>query len=65
MSKSAGERKVELVFDEQEMEMLARNCAARRQDSNPLRGKDLKNSEQGSKTIIRKHAICYQQITGL
>lgn len=27
---AAGERKVELVLDEQEMEMLARNCAARR-----------------------------------
>lgn len=26
----AGERKLELVLDEQEMEMLARNCAARR-----------------------------------
>lgn len=27
---AAGERKIELVLDEQEMEMLARNCAARR-----------------------------------
>lgn len=27
---AAGERKIELVFDEQEAEMLARNCAARR-----------------------------------
>lgn len=27
---SAGERKLELVLDEQEQEMLARNCAARR-----------------------------------
>lgn len=27
---AAGERKVELVLDEQELEMLARNCAARR-----------------------------------
>ena len=27
---AAGERKFELVFDEQEAEMLARNCAARR-----------------------------------
>lgn len=27
---AAGERKLELVLDEQEMEMLARNCAARR-----------------------------------
>lgn len=26
----AGERKLELVLDEQELEMLARNCAARR-----------------------------------
>ncbi|MDH0967054.1 hypothetical protein N5C89_29890 [Klebsiella michiganensis] len=26
----AGERKIELVLDEQEQEMLARNCAARR-----------------------------------
>lgn len=26
----SGERKLELVLDEQEMEMLARNCAARR-----------------------------------
>lgn len=27
---AAGERKIELVLDEQEVEMLARNCAARR-----------------------------------
>lgn len=27
---AAGERKIELVFDEQEAEMLVRNCAARR-----------------------------------
>ncbi|HHB7078724.1 hypothetical protein ACN9PN_12785 [Klebsiella pasteurii] len=27
---SAGERKIELVLDEQEQEMLARSCAARR-----------------------------------
>lgn len=27
---AAGERKLELVLDEQEQEMLARNCAARR-----------------------------------
>ena len=27
---AAGERKIELVMDEQELEMLARNCAARR-----------------------------------
>ena len=27
---AAGDRKIELVLDEQEMEMLARNCAARR-----------------------------------
>lgn len=27
---AAGERKIELVIDEQELEMLARNCAARR-----------------------------------
>jgi hypothetical protein len=27
---AAGDRKIELVFDEQEAEMLARNCAARR-----------------------------------
>lgn len=27
---AAGERKIELVLDTQEMEMLARNCAARR-----------------------------------
>jgi hypothetical protein len=27
---AAGDRKIELVFDEQETEMLARNCAARR-----------------------------------
>ncbi|MGV4259644.1 hypothetical protein [Citrobacter freundii] len=27
---AAGERKLEMVLDEQEMEMLARNCAARR-----------------------------------
>lgn len=27
---AAGERKIELVLDEQEQEMLARNCAARR-----------------------------------
>lgn len=27
---AAGERKLELVLDEQEMEMLKRNCAARR-----------------------------------
>lgn len=27
---AAGERKIELVFDAQELDMLARNCAARR-----------------------------------
>ncbi|APY53891.1 hypothetical protein LFZ8_03125 [Salmonella enterica subsp. enterica serovar Djakarta str. S-1087] len=27
---ASGERKIELVLDEQELEMLARNCAARR-----------------------------------
>ena len=27
---AAGERKIEIVLDEQEQEMLARNCAARR-----------------------------------
>lgn len=31
----AGERKLELVLDEQEMEMLARNCAARRPGRDP------------------------------
>ncbi|WP_342760494.1 hypothetical protein [Klebsiella pneumoniae] len=32
---SAGERKIELVLDEQEQEMLARNCAARRPGRDP------------------------------
>ena len=32
---AAGERKVELVLDEQEQEMLARNCAARRPGRDP------------------------------
>lgn len=31
----SGERKVELVLDEQEMEMLARNCAERRPGRDP------------------------------
>lgn len=31
----AGERKLELVLDEQEMEMLARNCAERRPGLDP------------------------------
>ncbi|MCU6325696.1 hypothetical protein [Enterobacter quasiroggenkampii] len=31
----AGERKLELVLDEQEMEMLARNCAGRRPGRDP------------------------------
>ncbi|HBB6758910.1 TPA: hypothetical protein JD366_002779 [Citrobacter amalonaticus] len=31
----AGERKLELVLDEQEMEMLARNCASRRPGRDP------------------------------
>lgn len=31
----AGERKLELVLDEQEMEMLARNCAGRRPGREP------------------------------
>lgn len=31
----AGERKIELVLDEQEQEMLARNCAARRPGRDP------------------------------
>lgn len=31
----AGERKLELVLDEQELEMLARNCAARRPGRDP------------------------------
>ena len=31
----AGERKLEMVLDEQEMEMLARNCAARRPGREP------------------------------
>ncbi|HDT5685596.1 TPA: hypothetical protein QIZ94_001214 [Enterobacter kobei] len=31
----AGERKLELVLDEQEMEMLARNCAERRPGRDP------------------------------
>ncbi len=34
---AAGERKIELVLDEQEQEMLARNCAARRPGRDPLR----------------------------
>lgn len=32
---AAGERKIELVLDEQEVEMLARNCAARRPGRDP------------------------------
>ncbi|HBV7426210.1 hypothetical protein DJ485_15395 [Citrobacter freundii] len=32
---AAGERKLEVVFDAQEMEMLARNCAARRPGRDP------------------------------
>lgn len=32
---AAGERKIELVIDEQELEMLARNCAARRPGREP------------------------------
>lgn len=32
---AAGERKFEVVLDEQEMEMLARNCAARRPGRDP------------------------------
>ncbi|HHT0404601.1 TPA: hypothetical protein ACTW6H_002792 [Raoultella ornithinolytica] len=32
---AAGERKIELVLDEQEQEMLARNCAARSPGSDP------------------------------
>lgn len=32
---AAGERKIELVLDEQEQEMLARNCAARRPGRDP------------------------------
>ncbi|BBE03180.1 MULTISPECIES: hypothetical protein [Klebsiella] len=32
---AAGERKLELVLDEQEMEMLARSCAARRPGRDP------------------------------
>jgi hypothetical protein len=32
---AAGERKIELVLDEQEQEMLARNCAARRPGREP------------------------------
>lgn len=32
---AAGERKLEVVLDEQEMEMLARNCAARRPGRDP------------------------------
>lgn len=31
----AGERKLELMLDEQEMEMLARNCAGRRPGRDP------------------------------
>lgn len=31
----AGERKLEVVFDAQELEMLARNCAARRPGREP------------------------------
>lgn len=34
---AAGERKIELVLDEQEVEMLARNCAARRPGSRSIR----------------------------
>ncbi|HIE8858228.1 hypothetical protein KTO85_17360 [Klebsiella pneumoniae] len=32
---AAGERKIELVLDEQEQEMLERNCAARRPGRDP------------------------------
>lgn len=32
---AAGERKIEVVLDEQEQEMLARNCAARRPGRDP------------------------------
>jgi len=32
---AAGERKIELVLDKQEQEMLARNCAARRPGRDP------------------------------
>ncbi|EAA0985273.1 hypothetical protein DT816_17730 [Salmonella enterica] len=32
---AAGERKLELVLDEQELEMLSRNCAARRPSRAP------------------------------
>ncbi|SSH66779.1 Uncharacterised protein [Klebsiella pneumoniae] len=32
---AAGERKIELVLDEQEQEMLARNCTARRPGRDP------------------------------
>ena len=32
---AAGERKIEIVLDEQEQEMLARNCAARRPGREP------------------------------
>lgn len=33
--RATGERKCEVVLDEQEMEMLARNCAARRPGRDP------------------------------
>lgn len=32
---AAGERKLELILDEQELEMLSRNCAARRPSRAP------------------------------
>lgn len=32
---ASGERKIELVIDEQELEMLAQNCAARRPGRDP------------------------------
>ena len=34
---AAGERKIELVLDKQEQEMLARNCAARRLVTIPMK----------------------------
>ena len=34
---AAGNRKMELVLDEQEQEMLARNCAARRLVAIPMK----------------------------
>lgn len=69
---AAGERKLELVLDEQELDMVARNCAARRPGRDPyelneyiallIRQDDARLKEQMAKMAGSQCGKCGDQL---